>query len=114
VLVYTGWSSLWMKDNARYNSGQPGIGIAAAEWLAKANPILVGSDNWGLEVQPQPNKDLVFPVHQILLTTHGIFQLENLDLEPLVRDKVSEFAFVVLPLKLKGGTGSTVAPIALK
>lgn len=114
VLVHTGWSRLWMKDNAKYNSGQPGIGIAAAEWLAKANPILVGSDNWGLEVQPQPNKDLAFPVHQILLATHGIFQLENLDLDALVRDKVSDFAFVVLPLKIKGGTGSTVAPIALK
>jgi kynurenine formamidase len=80
VLIHTGWGSLWMKDNAKYNSGQPGIGIAAAEWLARANPILVGSDNWGLEVQPQPNKDLAFPVHQILLAIHGIFQLENLDL----------------------------------
>jgi kynurenine formamidase len=114
ILVHTGWSRLWMKDNARYSDGQPGIGIAAAEWIAKMNPILVGSDNWGLEVQPQPNKNLAFPVHQILLTTHGIFQLENLELEALVRDKVSEFAFVVLPLKIKGGTGSTVAPIAIK
>lgn len=114
ILIHTGWGRLWMKDNAKFNSGQPGIGIAAAQWLANANPILVGSDNWGIEVQPQPNQDLVFPVHQILLATHGIFQLENLDLDALVRDKVSEFAFVVLPLKLKGGTGSTVAPIALK
>ena len=61
-----------------------------------------------------PDKDLAFPVHQILVTTYGIFLLENLDLDPLARDKVSEFAFVVLPLKLKGGTGSTVAPIAMK
>ena len=34
VLIHTGWGRLWMKDNARYNSGQPGIGVAAAEWLA--------------------------------------------------------------------------------
>jgi kynurenine formamidase len=114
VLIHTGWGKLWMKDNARYNSGQPGIGIAAGEWLAKRNPILVGADNWGIEVRPHPNKDLAFPVHQILVTTHGIFLIENLDLDALARDKASEFAFVVQPLKLKGGTGSTVAPIAMK
>lgn len=114
VLIHTGWGKLWMKDNARYNSGQPGIGIPAAEWLAKVNPILVGSDNSGIEVQPQPDKALAFPVHQIFIPTHGIFLLENLDLGALARDKTYEFAFVVLPLKIKGGTGSTVAPIAIK
>jgi kynurenine formamidase len=114
VLIHTGWGKLWMKDNAKYNSGQPGIGIPAGEWLAKLNPILVGSDNWGIEVRPHPNKDLVFPVHQIMVTTYGIFLLENLDLSALAQDKVSEFALVVLPLKIKGGTGSTVAPVALK
>ena len=114
VLIHTGWGKLWMQDNAKYNSGQPGIGIAAGEWLAKANPILVGADNWGIEVRPHPDKDLAFPVHQILVTTYGIFLLENLDLDALARDKVSEFALVVLPLKIKGGTGSTVAPIAMK
>jgi kynurenine formamidase len=114
VLVRTGWGQLWLKDNARYNSGQPGLGIAAAEWLAKLDPMLVGSDNWGIEVRPNPNKDLVFPVHQIFITTNGIFLLENLDLETMARDQVYEAAFVVQPLKLKGGTGSTVAPIAVK
>jgi kynurenine formamidase len=114
VLIHTGWGKLWMKDNAKYNSGQPGIGIPAGEWLAKLNPILVGADNWGIEIRPHPNKDLAFPVHQILVTTYGVFLLENLDLDGLAREKVSEFAFVVLPLKIKGGTGSTVAPVALK
>jgi kynurenine formamidase len=114
VLIHTGWGNLWMKDNATYTSGQPGIGIVAGEWLAQANPILVGSDNWGIEVRPHPDKDLAFPVHQILVTTYGIFLLENLDLDALARDQVAEFALVVLPLKIKGGTGSTVTPIAMK
>jgi len=114
VLIHTGWGKLWMKDNAKYNSGQPGIGIPAGEWLAKLNPLLVGSDNWGIEVRPHTNKDLAFPVHQIMITTYGIFLLENLDLSALAQEKVSEFALVVLPLKIKGGTGSTVAPVALK
>jgi len=114
VLIHTGWGKLWMKDNAKYNGGQPGPNVAAGEWLAKLNPMLVGADNWGIEVRPNPNKDLIFPVHQLLLTTNGIFLLENLDLDALARDRVWEFAFVVQPLKLKGGTGSTVAPTAVK
>jgi kynurenine formamidase len=114
VLLHTGWGKLWMKDNAKYNSGQPGPNIAAAEWLAKQSPMLVGADNWGIEVRPNPNKDLVFPVHQIMVTVNGIFLLENMDLDALARERVYEFAFIVQPLKLKGGTGSTVAPIAVK
>jgi len=114
VLLHTGWGKLWMKDNAKYNSGEPGIGIPAGEWLAQLNPLLVGADTWGIEVRPHPNKDLAFPVHQIMITTYGIFLLENLDLEGLAGERVAEFAFIVLPLKIKGGTGSTVAPIAVK
>jgi hypothetical protein len=74
--------------------------LLGAEWLAKANPILIGSDNMGIEVVPHADKDLLFPVHQIIITTHGIFLLENLNLDGLARDKTSEFAFVVLPLKI--------------
>jgi kynurenine formamidase len=114
VLLHTGWGKLWMKDNAKYNRGQPGPSVAAAEWLAKQSPMLVGADNWGIEVGPNSKKNLVAPVHQIMLTVHGIFLLENMDLEALARDRVYEFAFIVQPLKLKGGTGSTVAPIAVK
>lgn len=40
--------------------------------------------------------------------------LENLKLEELAAKRVHEFAFVMQPLKLKGGTGSTVAPIAIR
>ena len=114
VFLHTGWGKLWGKDNAKYNSGQPGPNACAAEWLAKLSPMLVGADNWGIEVRPNPNKDLVFPVHQIMITINGIFLLENMDLEARARDRVHEFAFIIQPLKLKGGTGSTVAPIAVK
>ena len=43
-------SKLWGKDNARYVKSCPGIGVAAAEWLAKQDPMIVGSDNWPVEV----------------------------------------------------------------
>jgi kynurenine formamidase len=44
VLINTGWNRLWGKDNARYVKSCPGIGVAAAEWLAKQDPMLIGSD----------------------------------------------------------------------
>jgi hypothetical protein len=43
VVINTGWSRLWAKDNARYVKSCPGIGVRAAEWLAKQDPMLVGS-----------------------------------------------------------------------
>ena len=114
VLIRTGWSALWAKDNARYVKSNPGIGIAAAEWLAKQDPMLVGSDNWSIEVAPNPNPELSLPIHQILLVVNGIHLLENLDLHALSAGRVTEFAFIVQPLKIEGGTGSTVAPVAIR
>src|SRR4029450_8305173 len=65
VLIHTGWGQLWGQDNARYVKSAPGIGVGAAEWLAKQDPMLVGSDNWGVEVVPNPDPQLNQPVHQI-------------------------------------------------
>jgi len=113
VLIRTGWGKLWGKDNAKYNAGCPGIGVAAAEWLAKQDVMLVGADNSPVKVSPNPDKALNLPVHQIALVVNGIFLLENLNLETLAARGVHEFALLVQPLKLKGGTGSTVAPVAL-
>ena len=114
VLIHTGWGLLWGKDNAKFVSAQPGIGVLAAEWLAKQNVVLIGSDNWGIEIFPNPDKQIRLPVHAIALVVNGIFLLENMELEALAKDKAYEFAFVVEPLKIKGGTGSTVAPIAVR
>jgi kynurenine formamidase len=113
IIINTGWGKLWGKDNARYMKTDPGIGVAAAEWLAKQNPMLIGSDNWSVEVNPNPDPKIGSPVHQILLAVNGIHMLESLKLDELAAKRVNEFAFILEPLKLKGATGSTVAPIAV-
>ena len=113
VIINTGWGKLWGNDNVRYTKTDPGIGIAAAEWLAKQNPMLIGSDNWSVEVNPNPDPKISSPVHQILLAVNGIHILESLKLDELTAKRVNEFAFILEPLKLKGATGSTVAPIAV-
>jgi len=114
AIVHTGWGKLWARDNARYMKSCPGIGVAAAEWLARQDPMLVGSDNWPVEVAPNPDTQVSLPVHQIMLVVNGIHLLENLKLDELAAKRVYEFAFMMQPLKLKGGTGSTVAPIAVR
>jgi kynurenine formamidase len=114
VLIYTGWSRFWGKDNDRFAAASPGIGVAAAEWLAKQDPMLVGADNLSVEVSPNPDKSLNLPVHQIMLVVNGIHLLESLKLQDLVAKRVYEFAFVLQPLKIQGGTGSTVAPVAIR
>jgi len=114
IVINTGWGQLWGKDNARYQRVSPGIGTAAAEWLAKQDPMLVGADNSAVEITPNPNPQLAGPVHQIMLVVNGIHLLENLRLDELAARRAYEFALIVEPLKIQGGTGSTVAPIAVR
>ena len=114
VFFHTGWGSLWMKDNDRFNSGEPGIGLAAARWLIDKQVACVGSDTWATEVQPNPDANVRGIVHQELLTKNGIFNHENLDFTELVRDRVYEFAYIFVPVPLKGATGSPGSPIAVR
>jgi kynurenine formamidase len=114
ILINTGWNKLWAKDNARYNNSCPGIGIKAAEWLIAKDPMLLGSDNWPVEVAPNPDPLISLPVHQIALMVNGVHLLENLKLDDLAAKQVYEFAFIMQPMKLQGATGSTVAPVAVR
>jgi kynurenine formamidase len=114
VIINTGWGKLYGKDNARFVKSCPGIGVKAAEWLIAKDPILLGSDNWPVEVAPNPDSQISLPLHQLALVVNGVHLLENLKLDELAAKQVYEFAFVIQPLKIQGGTGSTVAPIAVR
>jgi kynurenine formamidase len=114
VFIRTGHGKLWMKDNKTYGDGEPGIGMDAARWLSAQKTVLTGGDTWAIEVVPHENPDRPFEVHQWMLTRHGIYNLENLDLEELAADKVYEFAFIFAPLRLRGATGSPGNPIAVR
>ena len=80
VFLHTGWEDLflqWPAQNAAYNKSEPGIGEAAAEWLASQKVILVGADTWAVEVIPGEEESIAFPVHKTLLTDNGIHIVEN-------------------------------------
>ena len=113
VLIHTGWGKLYGKDNARYVKTCPGLGIKAAEYLAKLDPMLLGADNWPVEVAPNPDPKLSLPVHQVALVVNGIHLLENMKLDEMAAKRIWEFAFVMQPIKARF-TGSTVAPVAIR
>jgi len=56
---------------------------------------------------------VTLPGHVLLLVRAGIPIIENLNLEQLASAMVHEFAFICLPLKMRGATGSPVRPIAI-
>ena len=72
------------------------------------------ADNGAVEISPNPDPQLTGPVHQLMLVVNGIHLLENLRLDELAAGRAYEFAFILEPLKIRGGTGSTVAPIAIR
>jgi hypothetical protein len=94
--------------------GEPGIGLAAAQWLIERHIAYVGSDNWAVEVNPNPDPDVRGAVHIELIAKNGIFLHENLDLNELTRDGAYEFAYVFVLVPLKGATGSPGSPIAVR
>ena len=114
VLFYTGWTKLIGKDNKRYGSAEPGVGVGGAKYLAEKGVAAVGADTWGVEVIPfEPNQG-VFEVHQILLPMNGIYILENMDTGEMVQDRAWEFLFTLGPSRVTGAVQAIINPIAIK
>jgi kynurenine formamidase len=112
ILVRTGTGALWEDREAFLAAG--GIDASGSRWCAERQPLAVGADNMVWDVAGEDDPELgSLPGHLLLLVRAGVYIIEALNLEALARDRVREFAFVCLPLKLRGGTGSPVRPLAL-
>src|SRR5262249_7925523 len=112
VLVRTGAGARWEDRPAFEAAG--GMDASASRWLAQHKPLALGADNvaWDLVGPVDPERGAL-PGHTLLIVRAGIHIIEMLYLEELAGDGVREFAFVCLPLKVRGGTGSPVRPIAI-
>jgi kynurenine formamidase len=110
VVLRTGWARYW-DDAAQFISqvNSPGPGLAAAQWLSARKIFAAGSDTAPFEFAPSP----AMAVHVHLLVESGIHIIECLNLEELSAAGVTEFLFVAAPLKIRGGTGSPIRPVAL-
>jgi kynurenine formamidase len=127
VFLYTGHGDLWKNSEFKslsdeekaeraktFVSGEPGFGRSACEYFAEQKIILTGGDTSANDAQPVGEiEGEAVPCHTELQTRYGIWNIENLDFEPLLADGVTEFLFVWAPLKIVGATGSPGNPVAL-
>ena len=84
-----------------------------ARWLAERRVVAAGADTTAFEQVPAGDGHRVLPVHRILLVEHGIHIVEHLALEEAAAQGLTEFLFVLTPLRIVGGTGSPVRPVAV-
>jgi kynurenine formamidase len=113
LLVRTGYGGCW-KDADTYLNGA-GMSKSANIWVAEQGVAAVGADNaaWDEMTERDPETKMTLFGHAHLLVKHGIYIIENLNLEALASGRHYEFAFVGIPLKLMGATGSPIRPLAL-
>jgi kynurenine formamidase len=120
VLLRTGWARYFGNfakfvtggegaAMARHSAAGPGPELDAARWLSERGVFAAGSDTIAFEKVPAAS----MPVHVHLLVENGIHIIEALNLEELARERVHEFVFIAAPLKIRGGTGAPMRPIAL-
>ncbi len=116
VVIRTGYMGLWPDAERMAAHKTPGPDLSAAGWLLERGVVATGTDTETYEVQPAPDPGSPAnpqPVHTLLLIENGIYLMESLDLEALAHDRVYEFLFVALPLKIRGATGSMIDPLAV-
>ena len=119
VLFRTGWMRCFTEDGdaARYWNGEPGIGLDCCAWLNENEIAAVASDNWGIEVMPAEAKGHATDVHAVLIRDMGmtlgeLFVLDELAQACAARGDWS-FFFTAPALRVTGGVGSPITPLAI-
>jgi kynurenine formamidase len=96
----------------------PGLDPRVTAWLHERQAAVLGGDGVHDPIPPGVvHRDWAMPIHMIALAAMGLHLLDNLDLETLVGvcqalDRWS-FQLVLAPLRVEGGTGSPLNPIAV-
>ena len=106
VLLCTGHHARTF-PTAAYSTDNPGVNVAATEWLARQGIVHFGIDS----MRPGPEGKVNALVHKACLEL-DITHIESLcNLEALLGQ--GEFRFIGLPLKWRGGTGSPIRAVAV-
>jgi kynurenine formamidase len=104
IFFFTGWQK--NMDKNFYFTNNPGLSKSATEYLVSKKINLVGIDSPSIDL----GIDKSFSTHN-MFAKNNILIVENLsNLEKIPN---LEFNFIILPLKLKGATGSPVRAIAI-
>lgn len=113
ALIRTGHGKRFFTHAETWYDGAPGIGIDAARFISQRDPVVVGADNFAVEVVPSVAPEVVLPCHQHLIMESGIYLHEGMNLETLSARKTYEFVYAFAPLKIVGATGSPGTPFAI-
>lgn len=118
LLVYTG---RWRRREATGPwdvnvDGLAGLHAACLPWLRERGVAVLGCDGVS-DVMPSGFPALGLPIHRVGIVAMGLHLLDNCGLEDLAAACASrsrwEFMFVVAALRVPGGTGSPINPIAV-
>lgn len=110
VLIRTGFDTVYDQRDEFLTMPLPGPDPDTAIALVEAGICATGSDTMAYEAAPG---DEPLRVHAELIPKGGVFIFEMLDMRELTEAGVSEFGFIALPLRISGGTGSPINPVAL-
>jgi kynurenine formamidase len=113
LLVRTGYGTLWDQEEPYLQAA--GIAKSGSLWALEHGVRAIGADNmtWDVPGERDPDTGATLFAHVHLLAKKGIYIMENLNLEALAKDRCYTFAFVAIPLKFQGATGSPIRPLAL-
>jgi kynurenine formamidase len=120
ILLRTGYLDRWYasKDRSGFWTGQPGIGLDAVEWCHRHQIAAIAADNVTIEVMPFDHPEQGLPFHARAIRDLGLILGEMWWLKALAEDCAADGAYgcflVAPPLRVTGGCGSPVNPIALK
>lgn len=120
LLVRTGWWSRYCTEGAvdEVMSGEPGLDLDTAEWLARHQIAAVAADNYAVEAIPPADRSAMLALHLVLIRDLGMTLGEMFDLEALADDCADDgrYAFLLCAARMPitGAAGTPVAPLALK
>src|SRR5262245_43798373 len=120
LLVRTGHLAVFTRDGDRvgYMRQMPGLGIACVEWLYARQVAAVASDTSAVEVIPFEDPAVPLPVHALGIRDMGLTLGEMFVLDELAADCAADGVWTCLlsapPLRVTGGVGSPVNPLAVK
>ena len=97
-------------------AAKAGLHPSATTFLAERGVAVLGTDT-NADTAPSSTDGVAFPIHVLAIAAMGIHLLDYLWLERLLAtcERIGrwEFLFVGAPLRITGGTGSPLNPIAI-
>lgn len=110
VLFRMGYDTVYRNVDEFLRMPIPGPDPDTARELVRVGIVATGADTMPYEAAPGAEP---MQVHAELIPKAGVFIFEMLDLRELSELDATEFLFVALPLRIEGGTGSPINPVAL-